>query len=66
MDTSHDEIRRIAEAVRAACLRAARTAYQDASMSGLCGEGAFEAALGAVQTLDLEALLAQARDADLR
>ncbi len=49
--------RRLAEAVRAACLEAASKAYEQASISGLCGEGAWEAARGAIQTLDLGRLL---------
>lgn len=44
------------EAVRAACLAAARAAYEDAMMRGVCAEGALEAALGAIETLDLERL----------
>ena len=44
---------RVAEAVRAACIRAAQEAFEQASMSGLCCEGAWEVAVGAMQTLDL-------------
>lgn len=44
------------EIVRAACLRAARRACEDAMQSGLCAEGALEAALGAIEMLDLEKL----------
>ncbi|QKT03814.1 acetyltransferase [Ectothiorhodospiraceae bacterium 2226] len=54
---SHTDPHLIAEAVRTACLHAAREAHEQASISGLCGEGAWEAALGAIQTLDLDALL---------
>lgn len=58
MDTStHADRRALAERVRAACVAAARTAFADAAASGLCGEGALEAALGAIQTLELETLL---------
>ena len=46
--------RDLREAVRAACLEAARAAYQDARERGLCAEGAIEAALGAIEVLDLE------------
>lgn len=46
-----------AEKVRKACIRAAREGFRDASMSGLCTEGAVEAAIGAMQSLDLEDLL---------
>jgi len=58
-----EERKRLAEAVRAACLKAAREGYEQAAMSGLCHEGAVEASLGAVSALDLEPLLGpQARD----
>ena len=57
--------RQLAEAVRQACIRAWREGYEAAGMSGLCAEGALEAALSAVQQLDLEALVeALARRAD--
>ena len=49
---------RLAEAVRAACLDAALQAYEDAQIRGLCGEGAWECAVGAVRTLDLEPIIA--------
>jgi hypothetical protein len=48
----------VAEAVQAACLKAAKEGYEQASTSGLCHEGAVEASLGAVSMLDLKALLA--------
>jgi len=41
------------ELIRRACLAAARRAFEEASMSGLCAEGALEAALGAIEQLDL-------------
>jgi CBS domain-containing protein len=44
------------EAIRWACLDAALAAYQSASISGLCHEGAWEAAMGALRTADLTAL----------
>jgi len=53
-----EESRRLAEAVRDACLQAARRGYEEAAQSGLCHEGAVEASLGAVRMLDLKALLA--------
>jgi hypothetical protein len=55
---SSEEAQQLAEAVRAACLKAAKQGYEDASASGLCHEGAVEASLGAVSMLDLKALLA--------
>jgi hypothetical protein len=53
-----EEAQRLAEAVRTACLKAAKQGYEEASASGLCHEGAVEASLGAVSMLDLKALLA--------
>lgn len=43
----------LAEAVRDACLRAALQAYEDAGISGLCGEGRWEIAVQAIRSLDL-------------
>lgn len=48
---------RVARAVQQACIAAARAAYADAAQSGVCGEGALAAAIGAMQTLDLAAVL---------
>ena len=47
----------LAEAIRAACLRAAASAYEDAGIQGLCEEGRWEAALGAIRSLDLRPLV---------
>jgi hypothetical protein len=48
---------RLAQAVREACLKAAREAYEQAAIAGLCHEGAVEASLDAIRALDLKALL---------
>ncbi len=48
---------RIAEAVRKACIQAARQGYERAAADGLCDEGALEVALDAIHSLDLEKLL---------
>ncbi|MES1924433.1 acetyltransferase [Salinisphaera sp. T31B1] len=50
--------RQLAERVREACLSALLAGHEQAAIAGLCGEGAFEAAVGAVQELNLDALLA--------
>lgn len=50
--------RRLAEAVRQACLEAATRAYEDAGQSGLCAEGRWEVAFDAVRGLDLEGVVA--------
>ncbi len=49
--------RRLAEAVRDACLKAARDAYENAGVSGLCEEGRWECALDAIRSLDIEAVI---------
>ncbi|GAB4292935.1 MAG: hypothetical protein Kow0096_08160 [Thiohalomonadaceae bacterium] len=58
----NDAALHVAERVREACLQAALDGYQQAAMSGLCHEGAFEAAVDAVRMLDLAALLQQQDD----
>jgi hypothetical protein len=55
----HDQ--HIAEAVRAACVRAAQAAYERAAEDGLCDEGTWEAAVDAIRSLDIEALLCELR-----
>ncbi len=55
-----EEAKRLAEAVRDACLKAAKQGYEEAAASGLCHEGAVEASLGAVRMVDLAAVLAAA------
>jgi len=47
----------VAKTVRDACLQAVITAYEDAAMDGLCHEGAWECAVDAVRTLNVEQLL---------
>ena len=47
----------LAETVRQACLRAALDAYENAGISGLCGEGRWELAVQAIRELELQPLL---------
>ncbi len=54
-----DERKQVAEAVREACVEAAGQAYEQAGMSGLCAEGRWECAVGAMRQIDLEALVQQ-------
>ncbi|MDR8393169.1 acetyltransferase [Aliifodinibius sp. S!AR15-10] len=61
MESNEKEIIAIARLVQQECIRAAREGFQDASMSGLCREGALEAAIGSIQSLDLEKLIEQVR-----
>jgi len=51
------EEQRIAQVVKRACLQAALEGYESAAMSGLCHEGAWEAAISAIKMLDVEATL---------
>lgn len=52
----------LAEAVRAACEQAALAAYEDAGLRGLCEAGRWEAALGALQSIDLQKLIQALED----
>jgi hemerythrin-like domain-containing protein len=47
----------LAERIRSACLQAASAAYEQAGISGLCGEGRWELAVQAIKVLDLTPLL---------
>ncbi len=47
----------LAKSVRKACIEAAREGFKDAAMSGLCVEGAMEAAISAMQNLELKKLV---------
>lgn len=58
MDIHHQ----LAEAVRAACVEAALQSYEDAKISGLCHEGAWECAVSAIRTLDLDPIIAKMID----
>jgi hypothetical protein len=46
----------LADAIRAACIKAALLAYDDAGIRGLCHEGRWECALAAIRHLDLPRL----------
>ncbi|HMA07116.1 MAG TPA: hypothetical protein VKP68_04620 [Ramlibacter sp.] len=54
--TNRTESPGVAEIVRQACIEAALAAYEDAGISGLCAEGRWEAAVSAMQSLDLRRL----------
>ena len=53
----------LARKVRDECIQAALSAYESASMSGLCGEGAFEAAISAMRMMDVEKMVEPAKPA---
>lgn len=56
---STNDLEALAEQVREQCISTAVAAYEDASISGLCAEGAFEAAISAIRILDVAAISAQ-------
>jgi hypothetical protein len=56
--TGADRVR-LAELVRERVLSAAEAAYEDAGIQGLCAEGRWEAAVGAMRNLALEQILAE-------
>ena len=49
--------RLLAARIREACISAALEGYENASLSGLCHEGAWEAAISAIRMVDLERIL---------
>ena len=59
--TNEDEKRRLAEAVRAACLQAALDAYEQGGLAGMCAEGRWEMATDAIRALKLEELMLHVR-----
>jgi hypothetical protein len=52
-----DDQKRLAQAVREACVEAALKAYEEAGVSGLCHEGRWEIAIDALRNLDLADLV---------
>jgi hypothetical protein len=54
-----NEKRRLVKAVQEACIRAALAGYEQAASDGLCHEGAWESAVGAMQMLNLDAVIRQ-------
>lgn len=53
----HEQLWRLATVVRDSCFSAAVTAYEDASIDGLCHDGAWECALEALRGLDFESII---------
>ena len=51
------DVETLAKRIRDACAEAALQAYEDAGLQGLCAEGRWEVAVGAVKGLDLTPLL---------
>jgi hypothetical protein len=57
MPTVNDDLYRLAELVRQACVQTALTAYEDARTDGLCPEGAWENAIDAMQQVDVKSFV---------
>ena len=51
------DVEDVAKRIRQACLEAVLQAYEDAGVQGLCAEGRWEAAVGALKTVELAPLL---------
>jgi hypothetical protein len=51
------ELEDLAKRIRETCIAAALQAHEDAGIQGLCAEGRWEAAVSALRTIDLAALL---------
>jgi hypothetical protein len=51
------ELEDFAKRIRDACLQAVLQAYEDAGVQGLCAEGRWEVAVGALKTVELAPLL---------
>ncbi len=49
--------RQTADLVKRECIKTALEAYETASQSGVCHEGAWECAIDAMKSLDIEELL---------
>ncbi|GIK55036.1 MAG: hypothetical protein BroJett015_06990 [Chloroflexota bacterium] len=52
-----ERLYQLATAVRDDCFAAAVSAYENASMDGLCHDGAWECALDAMRSVNFEAIL---------
>jgi hypothetical protein len=56
-----DPALKAAQATLAECKKTFRENYENAGLSGLCEEGRWEAALGSLDTIDLEKIARAAR-----
>ena len=52
----------LSEKIRKACIQASREGYHEASMSGLCSEGAMEAGISAIQSLNIQTIISDFLD----
>ncbi len=49
----------LAERIQQACIEAAKEGFRDASMQGLCTDGAMEAAVSAIEMVDIEKIIGE-------
>ena len=54
----------IAKAVQNACIKEAKDGFRDASIRGLCSDGAMEAAISAIQMVDIEKIVRELNQTD--
>lgn len=54
----------VADAVRAACLRAALDGYEQAGFGGMCEEGRWEMVVDSIRSLNLDAIVRKALESD--
>lgn len=47
----------LAKAIQEECVKEARNGFRDASIRGLCSEGAMEAAISAIQMVEVEKIV---------
>lgn len=55
---SPEEVSRLIQSIREACIGAAVEAYEQGGVGGLCAEGRWEMAVDAMRALDLDAVVA--------
>ena len=55
---------RLAETIQQACIEAALQGYENAAISGLCHEGAWEAAISAIRMVDVDAVIRELETGD--
>ncbi|MBX9963904.1 MAG: hypothetical protein K2Y35_12655 [Burkholderiales bacterium] len=56
MDQTDPPLEDLAARIRDHCIEVALRAYEEAGVQGLCAEGRWEAAIGALQSIDRETL----------
>lgn len=47
----------LAKTIQNTCIKEAKSGFRDASIRGLCSEGAMEAAISAIQMIDVEKIV---------